>query len=551
VFDEELAALVAGEAFFEADFAAFDVAEDLFQLGECFLERLGRRLDFLGHRCSILELMPGTIEPSSPTVRRRSTLTLAAALLIAAVMIGLTIGHVHGVNGPWYWTWPWRRLNAWSLYPVMALASAPFFLAQWIYHRRPIEARRAVFLLMLATFCLQLAAIGQQPLGIRRVAELVENPNITSYYSAAKVFVNQQRQGVAMSDWLQLYPDLLQFMRVHARFKPPGLVLFYVAIIHLFGEGTVGAMVGGVLIGAGSTLAIPATHRLIRTLGRDEHAAFCGASFIALCPSLVLFLPQYDQLYPALAVLLLLGWVASLRVGSDARAVGFGLLLTLATFMSYLLLVVGFSMAVYTILYIAREGRSGLLKTLRAAILAIATICACYFFLWVCLGFDPIATFRSITYLQEKDLIHLSRPWPLHIIWDLYDFALGSGWISYVLAGTLMLFGLRTLTSEARSLVLIGLSQIAVVAAASFLPGESARLWMPLLPFLMPATGFELARRPVGHRIAVYTALLVITCAVGQNMIFLNLGEIDRPTQDLTLAPDRSPAVAAAAAKPG
>jgi len=448
-------------------------------------------------------------------------------LLVAVVMGGLTLAHVKGINGPYYWMWPWRRLQAWKLYPLMALAAVPFFVGQWLYHRNQ-KVLIALALAMISTFALELAAISQEPLGLGRIGALVENSVNTSYYTAAKVLVHQQQTGIKMSEWLELYPDLLPFMQVHARFKPPGLVLYYVAIIHLFGEGVAGQMIGGLLIGAAATLAVPATYRLIRTLGRDEQAAFCGASFMALCPSLVLFFPQYDQLYPTLAVLLVLAWTACLGLERDAAAIRFGLLLTLATFMSYILLIVGYFLSVQTILFLARDGRAGLVATLRSAVIAVATVGAVYFALWACWGYDPIATYRSIAFLQEKDLIHLGRPWPLHMIWDVYDFALASGWISCVLVACLLTSGLRYLSALARTLTLISLSQIAVVAVASFLPGESARLWMLLLPFLMPAIGFELARwRPV-DRLAVYLALLMMTTAIAQNMIFLNMGTVDR-----------------------
>ena len=49
MLDQELAALVLGEAFFQAHFAGFDLVEDLLELGEGFLEVLRRCLCFLGH----------------------------------------------------------------------------------------------------------------------------------------------------------------------------------------------------------------------------------------------------------------------------------------------------------------------------------------------------------------------------------------------------------------------------------------------------------------------------------------------------------------------
>lgn len=49
MLDQEVAAFIFEKAFFEADLAAFDVGEDLFELGEGFLEGAGRGLSLSGH----------------------------------------------------------------------------------------------------------------------------------------------------------------------------------------------------------------------------------------------------------------------------------------------------------------------------------------------------------------------------------------------------------------------------------------------------------------------------------------------------------------------
>src|SRR2546423_9910990 len=106
---------------------------------------------------------------------------LALILLIAAVMSALVIAHVHSLNGPWYWKWPWRRLG-WGIYPLMLVAASPIALAQWLFARRNVPAARLVPLLMLATLLAQAAAISQQPAGLSRVKVIVENSVNTSYY---------------------------------------------------------------------------------------------------------------------------------------------------------------------------------------------------------------------------------------------------------------------------------------------------------------------------------------------------------------------------------
>ncbi len=462
---------------------------------------------------------PATLQVR-PSVRQR----LLLVLLLAGAMFFLVFNHADGINGPWYWIWPWRHVGAWPLYPLMALAAVPFFIGQW-YFNRSRSGALALGLLMISTFALQITMISHERMGFSRVGAIVENSVNTSYYTAAREFVHQGQAGVSISDWMVLYPDLLQYMQVHAKYKPPGLVLFYVAIIKLFGENSGGQMAGGLIIGLVATLSVAGTYWLIRRLGKDADAAWCGASFMALCPSLILFFPQFDQFYPAVACAMVLTWCEALEQRSIRLAVLFGVVLTLATFMSYILLVMGLFLAVYTILYAGRERLTGIDRIAQYAILAISTCVLLYAILWQATGFNPIATLQAANALQEKDLIPLMRPFPGHIAWDVYDFALGSGWIGFAIAGLLFVGHFTALGLAARRLVWIALLQIAVVAAAALLPGETARLWMLLYPMLMVPIGFELARWPARYRLIVFIALLLLTTVIGQNMIFMNMGE--------------------------
>src|SRR3954466_10022750 len=87
---------------------------------------------------------------------------LFVVLAIGTTMAILVLCHVHGVNGPWYWTWAWRRLN-WSIYPILAAASSPLFIALGL-HGRGVQPRRLLALLMAGALFLQLGALLPQPL---------------------------------------------------------------------------------------------------------------------------------------------------------------------------------------------------------------------------------------------------------------------------------------------------------------------------------------------------------------------------------------------------
>src|SRR5688500_10290765 len=133
-------------------------------------------------------------------------------------------------------------------------------------------------MLMLATLALELAAIAcQPPGGLTRLRLIIESAVNTSYYTAATFL-----KDLAPADWLAVFPQVLPDLMIHAKYKPPGLILFYYVLIRIFGVGPTAALIGGLVIAALATLTVAATYRLVRYFGGRADAAFCAASFMAM-----------------------------------------------------------------------------------------------------------------------------------------------------------------------------------------------------------------------------------------------------------------------------
>jgi hypothetical protein len=469
-----------------------------------------------------------------PTRDAPSQLKVGLVVLVSLVMGGLVLAHLRWVNGPWYWYWSWRRLPALPLYASMLAASTPFFAAHWLCARKLISRRMTLLLFMLATMLLQLAASANQPpYGLDRLVGIVQNTVNTSYYEAAKWVKDEEPAA-----WLGAYPQVLTDyfkLLVHARFKPPGQVLYYLLMIQLFGVGKTAALVGGLLVGAIGTLSVPACDWLVRFYARDDRAGLCAAGFMALTPSLVLFFPQFDQTYPAITCLLLVLWGRALAHGKFGDSLGFGIALAGALFLSSIFLIVGLFLATLSLLHIGQHGRSGVRRLASQSLLAVLGIGLFYGLVHAWSGYDPIATFLTISELQAADLVHLSRPFPLHIVFDVYDVLLGVGWIGGLLIAYYVAGSWRSLVAVFRHdpptrLAFLSLLQVGTVAAAALLPGEAARLWLPLFPLLMVPIGLELSRWPLRHQIAAYVCLLAMTILIAQNMTFIYMGpDLDGP----------------------
>jgi hypothetical protein len=270
---------------------------------------------------------------------------------------------------------------------------------------------------------------------------------------------------------------------------------------------------------------------MILVYARDKAAAFYGASFFAITPSLVLFLPVSDQVYAAISCVLLAMWGLALQKRTLAPAILFGLTLAIALFASPLFLSLGVFLGLYTLLY-AIQSQANLRVAIRQVIVAMGILTAFYFLLWAATRFDPIRTYTTISRMHARDLTPLGRPYPQHIFFDLLDFALGSAWISFVLVAMYVgRVGRKIFDAEPQHrLVLLALVQILAISLPGLLPGESARLWLYLMPLLMAPVGLELARWSFAGRFTVYVCVLAITMIIGQNMIFLDAGPaIDGP----------------------
>jgi hypothetical protein len=459
-------------------------------------------------------------EPAAKSVRWK----LGLIVLIAVVMAVLTIAHVRGINGPWYWLWPWRRLG-WAIYPALLVASIPFFLAQWLY-ARSVRIRYALLLLALGTFSLQIAAISVQPLGFPRVAAIVRNSVNTSYYDAAKVLVEQMDLGKTYRDWMEIYPDLMDVLMLHSAYKPPGLIFYYIAMIRTFGVGDPAAYAGGIGVALLAAAGVMMTYWLIRFFGGAEAEAFHGASFFAITPSLLLMFPQFDQVYPALGCLLLILWAGALRYRRRWWAFAFAVLLAVLLFISQTFLMFGVFLAIITLLYIGDARGPGVVRVIERGFWVLLTIVALYVALWYFTGFDYITTFITAARRNQAHLVTLERPWPLHTGLDFVDIALGTGWISVplIIMGALIAWREGNWRDRRFRLVFVGLLQVFMAVAVALLPGENARLMLPMMPLLMAPIGIELARWPAWMRGVVYLVLLLMVGVIAQNMIFLYMG---------------------------
>jgi hypothetical protein len=384
--------------------------------------------------------------------------------------------------------WPWRDLD---LLPTAEFLLAPLALIAgvlWRMERTDSPAyARWLWVLAAANFLLQLLGMEANLLGIGWIRQIVMSPGATSYFTDALAI-----HGVG--SWLGQFHEAI--LQLHSTTHPPGPILFYYVFVRFFGPSA-GAMLGGCSVGLLGSLGVVVMYRFAALWTGDAGTRFLASAVYALIPSLVVFFPEFDQVYPILSMGLILLWVEALtaprRSGRNAVLVGATLFVSL--FFAYNLAVTGVFLAYFALYWLWRQGgcRSAWLALFRTGAIALAVVAGFYLVLGCFTGFQPVASFRSALAAQALIAPTLNRPYHAVILVDPYCFLIGAG----VVALPILLFQLRGAVgcfrdSNAAAMTLIGLATILTVDAYGHL-GETARVWMFLQPLVVVPVALALA----------------------------------------------------------
>jgi hypothetical protein len=300
---------------------------------------------------------------------------------------------------------------------------------------------------------------------------------------------------------------------------------------------------------------------------------------MAICPGLVLFLPEFDQFYPVYSCALLILWVRALKTGKAGYAIAFGLLFAFVCFQTFNFLVLGIFFVGYALIVrmapsdaAATEGglqtstnltdllleqnlitaeqiraaededphpgplsprrlfdpgyqeRGAWSRAVLVSGVAAAAFVGIYAAIWLWSGYNPLRTLLTGIRLHNLDMPATHRVWPTTVPFDLTDFALGTGWVGAMLA-IYWVFGAARKAQGANStsfwIVMLCFAQLVAVALTGVLPGETARCWIFLFPLLLLPAGLELSAWPKGARLAAMGCLWLLTVLLSQNMVFV------------------------------
>ncbi len=426
--------------------------------------------------------------------------------------------HVPGFSGALpSLVYPWNRAPWLTFFPLIGVAALPLAAALWFGSIR-VEWRVAMLAASVLLFRLLVVFAKALPGGYHYYIRAIQNKAFTSYHTDAWRFF---REGVGVIPILSKYSQLLPYMILHSREKPPGPVLFYYAMLCLFGPGNLPAIAGLLVIATVELLSVVAVYWLAKFWLDDKEIAFRAAALFCIFPGFLEHFPQFDTCYPAVVC----GWAALwglyMRHGRLAYAVAFAVLLTLATFWVYNLLVCGILLVGVSILESRRGVPKPIQRFLAGAAIVLAICFASYGILYLCTGYNPVSAFLTSMKLQkdiDDQLLH--RYYPATMPIDMMEFSVGVGWgVAAAAIATLFRRSSDPKTPpNAWPVAIVCAAQIGIVAASGLLKCETSRVWIFMMPLVAIPAACEITRWPRVWRGVFYAATWLTMAAIAQNI---------------------------------
>lgn len=342
----------------------------------------------------------------------------------------------------------------------------------------PALARRARWTALVASSAAATVIVGVALAAMRGWDRLLEPVEARREYLAVLPKVHD------LGRFLETFTDGgIVTYPVHVQGHPPGPVALAVGLreLGLGGSGWFAA----VLIG-GAALAVGAVLIAVREVAGEDWARR-AAPFVVVSPALVWFVTSADALFAGVGALgVTLVVLATGRRGrrADVLAVAGGIVLGLATFLSYGLVLLG---AIPLVVAWRRRRLRAIVVAAAAAAVVVLAVVAGTGFWW----FDGLATTRE----RYQAGIASRRPYLPFLAINLAAFALVLG--PATAAGLARLRDRRMWLLVAGGLACVGLALLSGMAK-----GEVERIWLPFTPWVLVA-GAALAARGNPRRGAV------------------------------------------------
>lgn len=139
----------------------------------------------------------------------------------------------------------------------------------------------------------------------------------------------------------------------------------------------------------------------------------------------------------------------------------------------------------------------------------------------VAFGYGHYAALARSMKIQQGLAEAWARPYFYTVFWDVYDFFLASGWLSFGLLAA-FLTGWKHAASKSSyrvpAFAAAGALTLLIVDLSGLLAGETARVWLFLQPLIIPVAAMELSRWSKIRQTAALGTMLFVLAVIRARM---------------------------------
>lgn len=447
-----------------------------------------------------------------------------------AIFLGLlAFNSIPEMRGGWGWRWPYQKPSEWTPVVILVGLLLIYLASIWVIRSHQLHIWIALAWSVFAGFVLAL--------GVQNIRDdpffMLFSHTVSPVQTGASTVAVQFMGKDGTSETLQNWPDVMRQSDekniIHFSTSPPGQALIHQWLADLidpvdsisrplsmalrpyqcstpevmeYSRGELTSAGIGMLMPFWAALVVIPTFFSAFLLTDDRQSALSIAQWMSLVPSLLLFAPTWNTLYPLLATTAFAFLVVSLIRRKMLYSFIAGLVISLTTFLNFSVFPLFPLFGLFALGYwyfIACKENAALTWRWIVQIgmcfgLGLGTI-------WMIYGLYSGVTPFNIMQVTFDQHLDIERSYTVWLILHPYDLLMFTGWPIAILAFIAFVCAVSHLCSKqsVTKVDILAFATIISILALDFTGitrGESARIWLFFTPFLLLSTSESFKRSP-------------------------------------------------------
>lgn len=418
------------------------------------------------------------------------------------------------LRGGWGWQWPYAAPQNWSAIGVLFVLVLIYGIGTWQLRER-INIKLGLLWAILGGFvlCLGIQNVRNDPFFM--LFSHTVSPVQTGASTVATRFLAEEGVHHSLERWPDIMREANDLTITHFTTSPPGKALVHYWIAEAtdpitpiskptsrflrayqcttlpvmeYSRGEIVSAGIGMLMPLWAAFAVLPIFAVAKQLGATKQLALRLAMWWPLVPSLLLFAPTWNTLYPLLALLTFSTLLRGLQFNMPIWIFLSGVLMSWMTFLNFAVLPVLGLLGFYTLAYwyfIERKTRHWTWPIAVGIYFGIG-LTSIWFIFWLYSGNTPF-DLLAVTFDQHLDI---ERNYWVWLVLHVYDMLMFAGWplVALGVVGVWKVFQhwqRNASLNQVDILVLAWLATVVVLDISGITRAESARIWLFLVPFLL------------------------------------------------------------------